>query len=470
VYDIGHPLPTSEQTGEPPDAINHIPSPIPLYLSTPFLPGTLFAYNVLRRKHMGMDKRIEKKKWPPKRILTYGIIGILVLLIGYFLIFNTGGSTLNVKAERLTISTVNKGPFQEFIPIIGIVMPYETRYLDAVLGGQVEEIYLEAGSQVKEGDKILTLSNTNLLMTMLNNEAQVNRATNDLRATRLQLEQNRLNLQLQRAEAEYYLKRIKRKFDRNKVMYEEKLISAQQYEEFKDEYEYLKKKRELTIESQEKDLVFREQQVKHLETSVKQMQHNLGLLKQQMENLTVRAQISGQLTSLPLEKGQSISQGFRLGQIDDVNGFKIHAEIDEHYINRIEKGKPGDFDFAGKTYQLKVNKVFPEVKDGKFKVDLEFTGEEPEGIRRGQSAHIDLQLSELSEAILLARGGFYQTTGGNWVYVVDQSGDFATKRVIRLGRQNPKHFEVLSGLEPGEKVITSSYENFGDMQRLVLKK
>jgi HlyD family secretion protein len=419
---------------------------------------------------MGMDKRIEKKKWPPKRIFTYGIISILILLIGYVLIFNTGGSTLNVKAERLTVSTVEKGPFQEFIPIIGTVMPYETRYLDAVLGGQVEEIYLEAGSQVTKGDKILSLSNTNLLMTMLNNEAQVNRATNELRATRLQLEQNRLALRQQRADADYYLKRIKRKFDRNKVMFDEELISKQAYEEFKDEYEYLKKKRELTIESQEKDLLFREQQVKHLEASVKQMQYNLDLLKQQMENLTVRAPISGHLTSLPLEKGQSIAQGFRLGQIDDVNGFKIRAEIDEHYINRIQKGKPGDFDFAGKTYQLKVQKVFPEVKERKFKVDLEFSDKEPEGIRRGQSAHIDLQLSELSEAILVARGGFYQTTGGNWVYVLDKSGDFAIKRTIRLGRQNPRHFEGLSGLEPGEQVITSSYENFGDMERLVLKK
>ena len=419
---------------------------------------------------MGMDKQIEKKKWPPKRIISYGIIGLLVLVTIYFLIFNTGGSTLNVKAERLTISTVVKGPFQEFIPVIGTVLPYETRYLDAVLGGQVEEIYVEAGSQVKEGDKILTLSNTNLLMTMLNNEAQVNRATNDLRSTRLQLEQNRLNLQQQRADDEYYLKRIKRKFDRNKIMFEEKLISNQEFDEFKDEYEYLKKKKELTIESQDKDLLFREQQVIHLEASVKQMQQNLNLLKQQMENLTVRAPISGHLTSLPLEKGQSISQGFRLGQIDDVNGFKIQAEIDEHYINRIEKGKPGDFQFAGNTFHLKVQKVFPEVKDGKFKIDLEFENKEPEGIRRGQSAHIDLQLSELSEAILLPRGGFFQTTGGNWVYVLDQSGDFAVKRNIRLGRQNPQHFEVLSGLEPGEKVITSSYENFGDMERLVLKK
>ncbi len=283
------------------------------------------------------------------------------------------------------------------------------------------------------------------------------------------MEQNRLSLKQQRTDADYYLTRIKRRFERNKVMFDEGLISKHAYEEFKDEYEYLTKKRELTVESQEKDLLFREQQVKHLEASVKRMLSNLNLLKQQMENLTVRAPISGHLTSLMAEKGQSKRQGDRLGQIDDVAGFKVRAQIDEHYINRIEVGKLGEFDFAGNTYELKVNKVFPEVKEGRFEVDLGFTGKEAEGIRRGQSLHIRLQLSELSTAILVARGGFYQTSGGNWAYVLDKSGDFAEKRSIRLGRQNPQFFEVLEGLEPGEKVITSSYENFGDMERLVLK-
>jgi len=416
-----------------------------------------------------MDKRIEKKKWPPKQIIKYSLVAIFVIVIGYLLIFKTGGSTLNVKTERLTISTVKSGPFQEFIPIIGNVLPHNTIYLDAVEGGRVETIYIEAGSQVKKDDKILKLSNTNLLMTLLSNEAQINRASNELRATRLQLEQNRLALKQQRADADYYLTRIKRRFERNKVLFEEGMISKHEYEEFKDEYEYLIKKRELTIESQEKDLLFRDQQVKHLEASVKRMLSNLNLLKQQMENLTVRAPISGHLTSLMAEKGQSKRQGDRLGQIDDVAGFKVRAQIDEHYINRIEVGKLGEFDFAGNTYELKVNKVFPEVREGRFEVDLEFTGKEAEGIRRGLSLHIRLQLSELSTAILVARGGFYQTSGGNWAYVLDKSGDFAVKRSIRLGRQNPQFFEVLEGLEPGEKVITSSYENFGDMERLALK-
>ncbi len=418
---------------------------------------------------MGMDKRIEKKKWPLKRILKYSAVGIFILVIGYLLVFKTGGSTLNVKTERLTISMVKSGPFQEFIPIIGNVLPHDTIYLDAVEGGRVETIFVEAGSQVKKGDKILKLTNTQLLMTLLNNEAQINRASNDLRATRLQLEQNRLALKQQRVDADYYLTRIKRTFERNKVLFEEGMISKQEYEEFKDEYEYLKKKRELTVESQEKDLLFREQQVKHLEASVKRMQSNLDLLKQQMENLTVRAPISGYLTSLVAERGQSKRQGDRLGQIDDMAGFKVKAQIDEHYINRVEVGKLGEFDFAGNTYELKVKKVFPEVREGRFEVDLGFTGKEAEGIRRGQSLHIRLQLSELSTAILLARGGFYQTSGGNWAYVLDKSGGFAVKRSIRLGRQNPQFFEVLEGLKIGEKVITSSYENFGDMERLILK-
>lgn len=418
---------------------------------------------------MSMDKQIEKKKWPLKRILKYGAVGAFILVIGYLLVFKTGGSTLNVKSERLTISTVKSGPFQEFIPIIGNVLPHDTIYLDAVEGGRVETIFVEAGSQVKKGDKILKLTNTQLLMTLLNNEAQINRASNDLRTTRLQLEQNRLSLKQQRVEADYYLTRIERTFDRNKVLFKEGMISKQAYEEYKDEYEYLKKKRELTVESQEKDLLFREQQVNHLEASVKRMQSNLDLLKQQMENLTVRAPISGHLTSLMAERGQSKRQGDRLGQIDDMAGFKVRAEIDEHYINRVEVGKLGEFDFAGNTYELRVNKVYPEVRDGKFEVDLEFTEKEAEGIRRGQSLHIRLQLSELSTAILLARGGFYQTTGGNWAYVLDKSGESASKRTIRLGRQNPQFFEVLEGLKIGEKVITSSYENFGDMDRLVLK-
>ncbi len=418
---------------------------------------------------MGMDKPIEKKKWPPKRIIKYSGIGLFVLMVGYLLIFQAGRSTLNVEKERLTISTVTKGPFQEFIPIIGNVLPHRTIYLDSVIGGSVEKIYLEAGTQVKQGDIIVQLSNTNLLMTLLNNEAQINRASNDLRTTRLQLERNRLELKRQRTEADYFLKRIKHRFERNEILFKESYLSIQDFDDLKDEYEYQKKNRELTIESQEKDLKFSEEQVKQLEVSVKQMEASLVLLKAQLENLTVKAPITGYLTSLLAEVGQSKAPGERLGQIDDVTGFKVRAPIDEHYIDRVDVGKTGQFDFSENTFDLKVSKVYPEVRNGQFEVDMVFVGKNAEGIRRGQSLHIRLQLSDMSQAILVARGGFYQTTGGNWVYILDPSGKFAIKRQIRLGRQNPEFFEVLEGLNPGEQVITSSYENYGDMDRLVLK-
>jgi HlyD family secretion protein len=434
--------------------------------------GIIFAYFIYWRNIMGMDKALEKKKWPPKRIIKYSAIAVFIVVVGYLIIFGTGGSTLNVKTERITISAVEKGPFQEFIPIIGNVLPQYTHYLDASEGGIVEVKYLEAGTRVQKGDKILKLSNTNLLMTHLNNEAQINRASNDLRTTRLQLEQNRLALKLQSSDAEYYLDNFKRTYERNKILYSQQLISKQEYEDSKASYDYWTGKHRLTIESQEKDLQFREVQIKNLEASVKRMQENLEILKQQLENLTIRAPLSGHLTSLNAEIGQSKNRGDRLGQIDDVEGFKVEAEIDEHYINRVAEGKVGNFNLPGKsedTYELVVKKIYPEVSEGRFRVDLFFTGEEPAGIKRGMSLHIKLQLSEASEAILLARGGFYQTTGGNWAYVLDKSGDYAVKKSIRLGRQNPQFFEVLEGLNPGEKVITSSYENFGDMERLVLK-
>lgn len=418
---------------------------------------------------MGMDKVIEKKKWPARRIISYSASSAIILLLGYGLLFKGSVSTLNIRAERTTVSEVVKGPFQEFIPIIGNVKPHNTVYLDAEEGGRIEKVFVKAGTHVKEGDKILKLSNTNLLISLMNNEALISRASNDLRATRLQLEKNRLALESDRAEVDYDLTRIKRKYQRNKRLYEEELISRQAFEEYEDEYNYLVKKRKLTIESQEKDLAFRARQVDQLEASVKRMKANLELVKKQLENLILRAPVSGYLTSLKAEKGQSKAPGDRLGQIDELDGFKVLAEIDEHYISRVEKGRVGRTDLAYGSFDLTVTKVFPEVRSGKFEVDLGFVGKEPTGIKRGQTIHINLELGKASEALLLARGGFYQTTGGNWVYVLNDSGDKAVRRPVRLGRQNPRFFEVLEGLKPGDRVITSSYENFGSMKQLVLK-
>ncbi|NOR21587.1 MAG: HlyD family efflux transporter periplasmic adaptor subunit [Candidatus Aminicenantes bacterium] len=418
---------------------------------------------------MGMDRKIEKKKWPPKRIASLAAVGLFVILVLYVFLFRLNKSTLNVKTERITISTVTRGPFQEFIPIMGNVLPINTFYLNAVEGGRVEEIYLEAGTIVKEGDGILRLANTNLLLDIMWREAELFQQSNNLRNTRLSMEQYRLRLNQDLAEINNQLRQQKRTYERYKELVKNSLISKHEYELAKDQYEYLIKKKELTIESQRNDLEFRLGQIDALESSLKRMQDNLEIVKQKQDNLTIRAPVSGHLTALNAEIGQSKSPGQPLGQIDVLEGFRVRAAIDEHYIARIETGRTGEFDFAGKSYGLVIKKIYPEVIDGRFEVDMEFVDGGPEGITRGQTLHIRLELGDISEAILLPRGGFYQTTGGNWAYVVDESENVATKRKISLGRQNPQVFEVLEGLEPGDRVITSSYESFGNMDRLVLK-
>ncbi|MFQ5825304.1 MAG: efflux RND transporter periplasmic adaptor subunit [bacterium] len=417
-----------------------------------------------------MDRKIEKKKWPPKRIVKYSIAGIFILVIIYNLLLGDSTSKLNVDTEKITISTVKKGPFQEFIPVTGTVIPIKTVFLDAVEGGRVDKIFVEAGSMVNKGDKILQLANTNLLLDIMFREAELFQQSNNLRNTRLAMEQNRLTLRGQLVELDYQIQRSKRLYDRNKELLNKKLISQQEFEETEDEYDYYIKRKELAIESFKQDSLFRKTQIEQLEVSLQRMQTNLGVIKQKYENLTIRAPISGQLTSLNAEfVGEIKSAGERLGQIDVLEGFKVRAGIDEHYLSRINVGLYGEFDFAGKSYRLVSKKVYPEIREGRFNVDLEFVGEEPQGIRRGQTLHIRLELGDLSEALLLSRGGFYQKTGGQWVYVVAPSGDFATKRSIRLGRQNPQVFEVLEGLEPDEQVITSTYDSFGDIDKLILK-
>ena len=418
---------------------------------------------------MGMDRKIEKKKWPPKKIAWLASVGIFVFVVAYVFLFKLNKSTLNVETERLTISTVENGPFQEYIPVMGNVLPINTFYLDAVEGGRVEEIYLEAGTFIKKGDKILKLANTNLLLDIMWREAELFQQSNNLRNTRLSMEQYRLRLRQELAEIENQLRQQKRVYERYKELAKESLISKHEFELAQDQYEYLIKRRELAIESQKNDLEFRQAQIDALEASLKRMQDNLDIVKQKQENLTIRAPVSGHLTALKAEIGQSKSPGERLGQIDVLEGFKVRAAIDEHYIARVETERAGEFDLSGHSYKLVVKKIYPEVREGSFEVDLEFVGDEPQGITRGQTLHIRLELGDISEAMLLPRGGFYQTTGGNWVYVVDDSEQIATKRRIKLGRQNPQVYEVLEGLQPGERVITSSYESFGNMDRLVLK-
>jgi len=416
-----------------------------------------------------MDRPIEKKKWPPKRIALFSGTALIVFLLVYVFYSTSGSSTLKIDSRKITISEVVSGKFQEFIPINGTVMPISTFYLDASEGGRVEQTYLEEGSFVNAGDSIMRLDNTDLHLDIMYREAQLFEQINNLRNTRLAIEQNSLTLRGQLVEIEYQIHKSKRRFDQSVGLKEKNLISEDEFEQARDDFEYWTSRRDLTFETQRQDSILRSIQISQLEVSVERMQANLEVVKSKLDNLVLRAPVAGQLTSLIAEIGESKSRGERLGQIDILDGFKIRAAVDEYYISRINKGQEGTVKIASETYNLIIRKVYPEVREGRFQIDMEFDSPEPDGIRRGQTVQIRLALGDLADAVMLARGGFYQKTGGNWVYVVDESGEFATKRNISLGMYNPQVYQVLENLEPGEKVITSSYANFGDYDKLIFK-
>lgn len=429
----------------------------------------LFKTSRQNEQETSMDRKIDKKKWPPKRIALYALSALFVIVVGYQLMYGVSGSSLNVEAEKLSIAPVTFGPFQEYIAEQGAVIPLTTIYLDAMEGGRVEEKYLEAGTSVEEGAPILRLSNTNLQLNVMQREAELFEQANNLRATRVTMEQRRLNLRTELVDLNFQIMTLKRDYERKQALLNEELIPREEFEIARDNYERMAERRNLTLETIRQDSLFQQVQIAQLEASVSRLEGNLRVIKQNEENLTLRAPVTGLLTALDAEIGESKTQGQRLGQIDVESGFKVRAEIDEHYIARVSPGQTASFDFAGKTYDLAITKVYLEVINGQFQADLEFVGETPEGLRRGQTLQIRLALGELSNAMQIPRGGFYQKTGGQWMYVVDPSGDFAVKRPIRIGRQNARYFEVLEGLDEGEKVITSMYDNFGDMDRLVLK-
>ncbi len=399
------------------------------------------------------------------------VLGVFVGLSGYGFLHERGTSRLQVEADKLTVSRVERGPFQEFIPVRGTVLPLQTVYLDAMEGGRVEQVLVEEGAMVQQGEAILKLANSELQLYLLNQEADANKQREQVRTARLGLEQQLLRGRQQVLEMEYQLAVQRRNYERYSSLSEQNrlaMMARQDYEKLKDEYEYGLRRHALTIETQRQDSLLGEAQVRQIEEGVGQQQQNLALVRQRLEHLVLRAPVAGQLTALKAEVGESKGQGERLGQIDVLEGYKVRAGIDEFYINRIQKGQPGAFEQGEAEYRLVIKKVYPEVRDGRFEVDLEFAGTPPEGIRRGQTLQLRLELGDLEEAVLLARGGFYQKTGGNWVYVLDPAGSQAARRNIRLGRHNPQVFEVLDGLAPGEQVITSSYDNFGDMDVLVL--
>lgn len=417
---------------------------------------------------MAMDKKIEKKKWTPKKIvLTVAITAFSVFLL-YMIFFMDNSMKLNVEKDRITISTVEYSPFQEFIPVSGTVEPIETFFLDVTDGGRVVTKFVDEGAFLEIGDPIIQLENPDMSLRIMYNEAQLFQQINSLRSTRLYMEQNRLQLEGQLLQTEKDLVKQQRKYDNAKTLYDKQYISKIEFEETQDDYEYLLHLRDLTLERYRQDSLFQADQIKQLETGIERMKANLDMIKMQMENLTIKAPIRGQLTALNAEIGQSINRGQNLGRIDDVDNFKIRVQIDEHYLPKISKGLKGEFPFADKTYKVEIKTVYVQVTNGRFEVDMNFVDEVPTGIRRGQTVRIKLELGDLTDAITVARGGFYQTTGGQWIFVVDESGTVATKRQISLGRQNTMVFEVLSGLKEGEHVITSSYDNYGDVDKLIL--
>ena len=417
-----------------------------------------------------MDRVIEKKKWSVKRILTIaGIVAIVALIAGSYY-FTSGKSRLNVDTERITISEITKGNFKDQIPVNGIVLPLTTIYLDALEGGRVEEKYVEDGAVMKKDQPILRLSNTDLELSLVNQETSVFNLLTQMQISRNAAQQNTIGKLNQMADVDNAYKEAERLYKLNKHLYEQKAIGSQEFRQSELAWEYQVKRKLLTEQILRQDSVSTNQELNQAKQSYDRTQNALAVMRRKVGDLVVRAPVDGQLTSLDAEIGQNKNKEERLGQIDVLSGYKVRVDIDEHYISRIFIGLMGEFSFANKTYKLKIKKVYTQVTNGRFQVDMEFVGDVPQNIRRGQTLQILVALSDETVAILVPKGGFYQKTGGNWIFKVSENGKTAYKVDIQLGRQNPDVYEVLQGLQPGDKVITSSYDNYGDMQELILKK
>lgn len=386
----------------------------------------------------------------------------VAMLLLYTLLFADHRATLNVEKDKITISTVKKGTFDVYIAVTAVVMPLKTIRLDAIEGGYVSRKYLDGGSMVKEGDSILRLDNQRMMMDFVNHETEIYRLRNELQNTRLSIRQQEFTMQQTISDIDAKIEAAQDLYDRNKQLVEEKIVARQEFNKNKFELEGLLRQKDIQLQSQKYQLDNAKIQITQLEGTLARTQRNLDLMRENLNSLIVRAPVSGQLSSIDVEVGSSITAGQNIGQIDDLNGFKLRADIDEHYVSQVFAGLKATFEFDGKSYEMLVTKVYPEVKSGRFQADMTFEKNTPEGIRRGQSSPIRLVLGKSAEAILLPLGGFFSDTGGNWVYVVDKSGNRAVKRNISLGRKNPLYFEVLEGLQPGDQVITSSYENFGN--------
>lgn len=416
-----------------------------------------------------MDRKIEQKKGlKPKTII---LIVIALALVGLIvkLILSSGTSTFRAEKDKITISEVESGSFKDYISLIGTVEPITTIFLDVEEGGKVTEKVIEEGEMVKKGDIIFRMVNNDLNLQILNTESQLAYQSNELRNTLINMEQQKISNKQQLLNIDYELIRLKRNYEQNSSLFEKGFVSKEVYLTSKDNYDLAVRDRELRYERMIQDSIFRENQKVQMNSSLKNMQQNLAMVRQRLEDLNVKAPADGQLGSLDIEIGQSVNKGQRVGQLHILENFKVVAQVDEHYIDRVRRELTATFERQDKQFDIEVMKVYPEVREGRFQVDLKFTNETPENLRTGQTYHIRLELGQPVDAVLLPRGGFFQSTGGQWIYVLDESGTNATKRSIRIGRQNPVYYEVLEGLTPGEKVITNSYDIFGDNNKIVLK-
>ncbi|MCC8171220.1 MAG: HlyD family efflux transporter periplasmic adaptor subunit [Parabacteroides sp.] len=416
-----------------------------------------------------MDIQLEKKKGIKKKHLPYLAGGTLFAVLAGWLIFGNHRSTFTVDARTLSIGNVTNEMFNDFVRVTGQVQPITTIQLSPLEGGIVEERLVEEGTQVKKGDVILRLSNSTLDLSILNSEAELAEKQNFLRNTQVTMEQDKLSNRTEKLQLDLDVKRKLRAFRQQEELYNEKLNAKEDYLQAKEDYELALEKRELMIERLRQDSIYRSVQMDQMGESLDNMRRNMVMIRQRVENLQVKSPVDGELGLLDVVLGQNITMGQKIGQINDLSDYKIEAQIDELYIDRIKAGLPAAFERQSVQYHLKVRKVYPEVREGKFKTDFVFEGDRPDNIRTGQTYYINLELGQPTEAVLIPRGTFFQTTGGNWIFVLDPDGKKAYRRAIKIGRQNPQYYEVLDGLEPGEKVVVSSYEAFKENEVLVLE-
>lgn len=420
-----------------------------------------------------MDIRIEKKKGLralfTKRGIPY-LAGALFLLFVVWLLVRDNSSTLRVDARTISVGTVARGEFNDYIRVTGQVQPITTVQLSPLEAGIVERLVVEEGASVRKGDVLVELSNTSLTLEILNSEAELAEKQNILRNTLISMEQQKLDLRLDKVQLDLDVERKRRTWQQNEELYRSNLIAREDWLQSKEDYELAAKKRELNIERQIQDSLYRTVQIEQMEDNLANMKRNMELIRQRIGNLQVKSPIDGEVGLLDVVLGQSVTSGQKIGQVNDLSDYKVEAEIDESYIDRVRAGLDATFERQDTAFTMRLRKVYPEVRNGQFRADFTFVGAHPRNIRSGQTYYLHLELGQPTDAVIIPRGSFYQSTGGAWIYVVAPEGDRAYKRPIRIGRQNPQYYEVLEGLEPGERVIVSGYENYGSNDVLILNK